>query len=421
MADKLPKVCIFGAAGVELFSSAECPGFETRALDCRCYANDDDLPRILASEDPNVIVSIGASYASFPKLNAAPAEVTRRWIHFNSGADLARMGKSAFYCFIDNCVRERTDLPPLVSVFTPAYHTGSRIQRPYASLQRQTYGNWEWIIVDDSNDGGETFRMLSELARSDHRLGVFKHHAHSGVIGKLKRWACRVANGQILVELDHDDELTPSCLGDVVRAFKHFDGSSAERPLAGFVSTDFAEVFSDGSAVTYAPNFALGYGSYRWERHGELNLAVCNTPNINPKTIRHIVGVPNHVRAWHRDCYQAAGGHARHIHVADDYELLVRTFLTSRMARVPRLGYIQWRNEAGGPIALGNTHRERNKEIQRLTRAFAQRYDRAIHQRLLDLGVDDFVWKEGEDTFLRMQAVPSPAVEAHCSLILPSG
>ena len=51
--------------------------------------------------------------------------------------------------------------------------------------------------------------------------------------------------------------------------------------------------------------------------------------------------------------------------------------------------------------------------------AFAQRYDAAIHQRLLDLGVDDFVWKEGEDTFLRMQAVPSPAVEAHCSLILP--
>ena len=352
VADKLPKVCIFGATGVELFSSAECPGFETRALDCRCYANDDDLPRILASEDPNVIVSIGGSSASFPKLNASPAEVTRRWIHFETAADLARMGGSAFYCFIDNCVRERTDLPPLVSVFTPAYHTGSRIQRPYASLQRQTYANWEWIIVDDSNDRGETFRMLSELARSDHRLGVFKHHAHSGVIGKLKRWACRVANGQILVELDHDDELTPSCLGRrgaCVQAFRRQQRGAAARGLR-------VDGFRRGPLRRQrrhlCAEFALGYGSYRWERWGELTLAVCNTPNINPKTIRHIVGVPNHVRAWHRDCYQAAGGHGRHIHVADDYELLVRTFLTSRMARVPRLGYIQWRNEAGGAIAL---------------------------------------------------------------------
>jgi glycosyltransferase involved in cell wall biosynthesis len=419
MAEKLPVVCVFGATGIDLFSSPSCPAFETRELDCRCYANDDDLPNILAGDDPSVIVTIGGTPASFPKLNASASEVSRRWLHFENGADLVRMGGSAFGCFIDNCVRERTDLRPLVSVFTPAYHTGDRIQRPYASLQRQTYRNWEWIIVDDSDDSGETFQMLGNLARADHRLGVFKHHAHSGVLGKVKRWACRLANGQILVELDHDDELTPNCLADVVRTFQHFDGSTSERPLAGFVYSDFAETYPDGRAFTYGPGFALGYGSYRWERQGDRLLAVCNTPNLNPKTIRHIVGVPNHVRSWHRDCYHEAGGHGRHIHVADDYELLLRTFLTTRMARVPNLGYIQWRND-GGAIAKGNTHQERNKEIQRLTRAFAQRYDAAIHQRFLDLGIDDFVWKEGENTYGRMRAVPSPAVESHCTLVLPA-
>ena len=43
----------------------------------------------------------------------------------------------------------------------------------------------------------------------------------------------------------------------------------------------------------------------------------------------------------------------------------------------------------------GNTQRVRNKEIQRLVRLFHWRYEPEIHQRLLDLGVDDFVWRDG--------------------------
>jgi glycosyltransferase involved in cell wall biosynthesis len=302
-------------------------------------------------------------------------------------------------------------------VFTPTYRSGESIQRAYASLRAQTHGNWEWIIVDDSDDDGATFRMLSELARPDHRIGVFKPHAHSGVLGKVKRWACRLANGRILAELDHDDELTPNALADVVRAFHHFDGSSPARPLAGFVYTDFAEVRPDGGAVTYGDDWAFGYGSYRWERWGERTLAVASAPNVNAKTIRHIVGVPNHLRAWRRDAYDDIGGHGRHIHVADDYELLVRTFLRTRMARVPRLGYLQWRNPSGA-IQHGNTHQERNQEIQRLTRAFSQRYDAAIHARLLELGVDDYVWRAGEDSFTRLQEIAKPSVESHCTLLL---
>ena len=76
------------------------------------------------------------------------------------------------------------------------------------SLKEQTYTNWEWIIVDDSDDDGETFKMLSNLAKKDHRIQVFKPWEHSGIIGKVKNWACSLGKGHILVELDHDDELT---------------------------------------------------------------------------------------------------------------------------------------------------------------------------------------------------------------------
>ena len=246
MAGDSPVVCVFGAEAWSSFSSPECPPFEARELDTRCHATDDGLASILARDRPAVIVSIG-QLQDFPKLNIAAADVRRRWIHFETASDLARMGRGAFYCFVDNCVRERNDLPPLVSVFTPAYNTGEHIERAYASLRAQAYTNWEWIIVDDSEDKGATFRVLERLARADHRVGVFKHHAHSGTLGQVKRWACQLANGEYLVELDHDDELTPNALQDVVSTFKHFDGSASERPLAGFVYSDYAEIDADGA------------------------------------------------------------------------------------------------------------------------------------------------------------------------------
>lgn len=417
MAGKYPVVCVFGAEGLELFSSPECPPFEARELDTRCHATDDGLAGILAHDRPAVILSVG-QLTDYRRLRASAADVRRRWLHFDSADDLARMGRAAFHCFVDNCLRERVDLPPLVSVFTPAYNTGERIERAYASLRGQAYTNWEWIIVDDSDDDGATFGVLERLARADHRVGVFKHHAHSGALGQVKRWACQLANGQVLVELDHDDELTPSALQDVVSTFKHFDGSTSERPLAGFVYSDYAELDADGGAVKYGDNWAYGYGSYRSEIYRGRTLAVANSPNINAKTIRHIVGVPNHVRSWRADCYRELGGHARHIHVADDYELLVRTFLGTRLARLPKLGYLQWRNR-GGSIEGGNTHKARNKEIQRLTRAFSQHYDKQIHARFLELGVDDFVWKDGESSFSRLRSMPNPEIEPHCTLLLP--
>jgi O-antigen biosynthesis protein len=414
MSDRLPVVCIVGAAGLTLQSTPIPPASETAALDCRCYADDRDLPAILVRDRPDVILTIGRP-EDYPRLMAAPADVARRWINFPDAANPAALGAAAFYCFLDNCVRERTELPPLVSVFTPAFRTGERILQPYRSLLGQHYPNWEWIIVDDSDDGGETFARLTELARADHRVQVFRAHAHSGVIGRVKRWACGLCNGALLVEMDHDDELTPNALADVAAAFRHFDGSGPERPYAGFVYTDFAECFADGSPITYGDTWAFGYGSYRWEQHGERQLAVANSPNINAKTIRHIVGVPNHARCWRAEVYREIGGHGRRIHVADDYELLIRTFLATRMARVPRLGYLQWRGSGG----VDNTHQVRNAEIQRLTRAFCEHYDAAIHRRLLELGVDDFVWAAGEPSCRRLSRVPNPEQESHCTLLAP--
>ena len=412
MAEVLPVVCVFGALNIELHSPRPKPDFEASELDCRCYLTDDDLNSILAKDRPSVIVTIGDA-ASFSNLMKAHWDIRKRWIHFDSTDDMDKMGLQAFNCYLVNATEKRKDVP-LVTVFTPAYKTGEKIMRPFDSLRAQKHSNWEWVIIDDSDDDGETFKMLSDLAARDSRIRLFKEHRHSGCIGRVKKNACMLAEGDYLVELDHDDELTPNALELIVNAYK-------KHPECGFVYTDFAECFEDGSPVTYGKNqdlkppfsdWGFGYGSYREETHGGCKYMVANSPNINPKTIRHIVAAPNHIRSWRKSTYMEIGGHGNTIHVADDYELMVRTFLHTRMCRVPELCYVQYRN-----VSAGNTHQARNSEIQRLVRYFSQMYDTRIHNRFLELGVDDFVWQEGKNTFKEMAQIPNQAEESHCTIL----
>lgn len=402
----LPVIVIFARVNVNLQSPGPAPFWETQALDCRCYLTDERLNEILARDRPDVIVSFG-SRESYPRLAAAPYEVQRHRLHYDDeDVPLTQVGGEVFDHYIASLFERKPKAPPLVSVFTPTFRIGERIQRAYQSLLRQTYTNWEWVVVEDSNDFGGTFEMLKGLAAREPRLSVHMMHRHSGVIGELKRRACMIARGDYLVELDHDDELTPNALEDVVRAF-------AQYPQAGFAYSDWTEIFEEsGECVNYGANFGYGYGSYRSVEYEGRTLLVANAMNINPKTIRHIVGVPNHVRAWRRETYLKIGGHNPEIHVADDYEILIRTFLHTRMVRIPRLCYLQYMN------ASGNTQDERRQEIQRLVRYFAAHYDRQIHQRLIELGIGDFVWLEAEGRCnSEFDSIPNPEREPHCTLV----
>ena len=75
MAEKLPRVCFFGATGLVLTSGPDSD-LEANALDTRCYRDDTDLDRILAEDDPDVIVTIG-EVGGFPLLHLTEPEVRR--------------------------------------------------------------------------------------------------------------------------------------------------------------------------------------------------------------------------------------------------------------------------------------------------------------------------------------------------------
>jgi glycosyltransferase involved in cell wall biosynthesis len=397
--DKLPTICVFGHDDLKLITPIH-EDYEEERLDCRCYTSDSCLEQVLIQDRPHVIITVG-DRPSFPNLAKASFEVQQRWLHYDTLPDLTQLGVDAYGRYLTNVFnRKEVDENPLVTVFTPAYKTGEKIYRPFLSLKEQTYANWEWIIVDDSNDDGKTFKMLCSLTKKDHRIQVFKPWEHSGVIGMVKNWACSLGKGQILVELDHDDELTDYALDYVVKGFNQF-------PEAGFLYTDCAEIYENGTSYTYRKGWAFGYGSYSdVEYKGKLYKSA-NACNMNAKTIRHIVSTPNHIRAWRKSFYESIGGHNRELHVADDYEIIVRTFLKTRMIRVPKLCYIQY---------ISNTTQElRNKDIQRHVRSIRVHYDRMIHGRLLELGCEDFIWDE--ENGCSDYYASNPEVEPHATWI----
>lgn len=399
MGVRLPRVCIFGAENIVLRSAVTADVSETTELECHCFADDGNLQQILISLDPHVIITAGRVDA-YPQLLAAPFEVRRRWLNFPDFGDLDRVGSDAFHCYIAVCLDQREE-EPLVSIFTPAYRTGKRFIRAYNSVAAQTYRNWEWVILDDSDDDGATAAMIQSHAENEPRIKLIKRGHHSGVIGEVKYAVCMATRGKILVELDHDDELTPSALAYLISAYRKY-------PQCGFYYSDNAEVTTDLSPLGYPDGWGWGYGSYREEVYRGKKLLVTNSPNINAKTIRGLVAAPNHLRAWRRDLYMQLGGHNRLLHVADDMDLLIRTFLATTMLRIPKLCYLQYQEGE-------NTQRIRNKDIQRHVRYLKARYDRQIHDRFVALNVDDWIWneKEGYADF----RVSNPTIEPTASLV----
>src|SRR5882757_1546893 len=399
----LPVVYVLGGAG-ELITPGPVPEFETRELDVHRFNDQDELIAALSVTEPGVIVTFGST-ENYPRLHQLPYTLRSRWINLPEGLDPEDAGGRAFYCFLhDTLVPKTDDAPPLVSVFTPAFRTGKRIERALRSLQQQTHSSWEWVIFDDSDDGGETWRLLESLVARDHRVSIYRQRSGSGNIGELKNKLGHLCQGAYLVELDHDDELTPYALEWVVEAFR-------ANPDAGFAYSDCAEVYEVGGDRYYDDGWAWGYGTCTrdrvWTLDGWRDVVVIEAPPINAKTIRHIVSTPNHFRSWRRDFYLDIGGHNRKLHVADDYEICVRSFLNAPMVRIPEVGYLQYYTHGA------NTQSVRNKEIQRLVRRISMHYDSAIHARLLSLDAVDFCW-DGQAGFPNLwsgsPAVPVPAL-----------
>ncbi len=253
----------------------------------------------------------------------------------------------------------------MISIITPTYETSpDTLARTWNSLKNQTYWPWEWIVWDDSYTTSTWSQVYGFCSDERYNISLFRSHVHSGIIGQVKRWGFMIAKGDILVELDHDDELTPNALEEINKAFQD--------PEVGFAYSDCSEIHPNGESHRYPDGWAFGYGKeYYDDEHG---LWVMQAPEINATTLSHIVSVPNHVRSWRASVYRELNGHNPMLRVADDYELIVRTALHTKTKHINKLLYKQYINS-------NSAQRVYNAEIQGRVAEISQEYADRIREK----------------------------------------
>jgi len=346
------------------------------------YGDDNkryiEVQKIISKYNPRCIIILGNDL-NFQYINRLPFEYRKKALHYKSLKDVS-ISMIETCIFYSHYKHPYIISNPLISIITPAYESKHRILRPLQSLLNQTYTNWEWIIIDDSKTDN-TWKQLTEFAEQDYRIQVYKRPKNDGSIGKNKSFCGNLARGAFVFELDHDDDIFP-------QTFDRLIDAANKNKDCDFFYSDFIECGEDNiSPFTYGDHFGFGFGSYYRSWYLNDFHYICKTPRMNPHTFRHIIGVPNHFRCWTKKAYMDVGGHNIDLQVADDYDLIIRTFLKYRWCHIPEFLYVQYRNSGGDNFTF-----HRNALIQYLTARIQSTYEQDIHKRLLDLGVNDDVY-----------------------------
>ena len=255
--------------------------------------------------------------------------------------------------FVFNSIQNRNMIRPSFSMFTTCYNSYHKIHIAYASLYKQTFKDWEWVIMDDSPDDHH-FSFLVKNFENDKRVRVYRRAGNSGSIGNVKNEAIALCRGAYVLEFDHDDELLENTLLYAFRVFEKY-------PDVGFVYMDFCNLYENGDNFKYNDLFGKGYCGYHMEKLNKKWVFVENTPNINNVTLSHLVCMPNHPRIWRKSSLLLMGSYCENLPINDDQEIIMRTAVATKIARISKVGYIQYMNNNNNNFSL-----IRNSEINRI-------------------------------------------------------
>ena len=117
---------------------------------------------------------------------------------------------------------------PSFSVIMAVYNRTDYLREAIESVQLQTCGDWELILIDDGSTD-HTSAIVDQWAGGDRRIHVF-HEAHAG-LAAARNHGLRVARGRWIAYLDSDDVWFPQTLDYFAR---YIDRHGDARFLYGY-------------------------------------------------------------------------------------------------------------------------------------------------------------------------------------------
>ena len=114
---------------------------------------------------------------------------------------------------------------PAISVIVPAYNAEKYIVNCVESVRKQTFEDWELMIVNDGSKD-KTRALLDQCAAEDARIRVI-HLRKNGGVSNARNVALENAAGHYIAFLDADDTYEENCLQTLWDALQENDADSA--------------------------------------------------------------------------------------------------------------------------------------------------------------------------------------------------
>ncbi len=101
-------------------------------------------------------------------------------------------------------------MAPLISILLPVYNASKFIEECLQSILKQTFRDFETIIVDDGSTDA-TVRVLLEIIRNDNRFKLIRFQENQGIVAALN-CGLEHCSGQWVARMDADDIMHPDRL-----------------------------------------------------------------------------------------------------------------------------------------------------------------------------------------------------------------
>ena len=212
---------------------------------------------------------------------------------------------------------------PKISIVTPVYNTPlDHLDLAIRSVQAQHYENWELCICDDASPNTDVKARLQSWEKQEPRIKVTYSAKNEGISGASNR-ALELASGEFVGLLDHDDELTPDALYEVVKLLQ-------KRSDADMIYSDEDKL--DAEARRVWPHFK---------------------PDWSPELMLSVMYI-GHFGVYRTSLLKEIGGFRVGIEGSQDYDLVLRlSEKTDRIYHIPQILY-HWRMAPSSAAASGD-------------------------------------------------------------------
>ena len=102
------------------------------------------------------------------------------------------------------------------SVFTPSYNRAKTLPRLYEALKRQTYRNFEWIIVDDGSADNTKETVEKFISDRPYFNITYKYQTNKGK-HIATNVAAQIAKGEFFITIDSDDSVKDNALETFIK------------------------------------------------------------------------------------------------------------------------------------------------------------------------------------------------------------